>query len=81
MKMEYTFEELALVLEKLLGMVQKLIALSQKFPNYQLHEHKTFYGADHLEESGVLSGTSINRGRPENIQTVDMEEQVEISYF
>lgn len=68
MKMEYTFEELALVLEKLMGMVQKLITFTkEKFPNYWLHEHKTFYGADHLQESGVLSGTPV-------------EEQVEILY-
>jgi hypothetical protein len=30
MKMEYTFEKLALVLEKLLGMVQKLITFTQR---------------------------------------------------
>jgi hypothetical protein len=34
-----------------------------------------------LQESGVLSGTSVDRGRPQNVQTVEMEEQVEISYF
>jgi hypothetical protein len=34
MKMEYTFEELALVLEKLLGMVQKLSTFTQR--NFQI---------------------------------------------
>jgi hypothetical protein len=34
MKMEYTFEELALVLEKLLGLVQKLITFTRR--NFQI---------------------------------------------
>jgi hypothetical protein len=37
MKMEYTFEELALVLEKFLGMVQKLITFTQR--NFQITDY------------------------------------------